>query len=154
MALQEGRKSWLPCLAPPAPAAPLAWSSPGGPPGCRPEQAGTLPWSPGLPGAFIQEGPDQDLAWQLLKGGPVCGAHTSIITLPQPRWLQMRKLRLQGRKGLSLVTPQEQSEQIQTQIWMTRTFSTFGYPLLVIINKKYPCWMFTFIDIISPKFLQ
>ena len=37
---------------------------------------------------------------------------------------------------------------------MTTNFSIFGYPLLVTINKKEPCWMFTLIDIISPKFLQ
>lgn len=34
----------------------LAWSSPGGTPGCRPEQAGTLPWSPGLPGGLYTGG--------------------------------------------------------------------------------------------------
>lgn len=76
----------------------LPWSSPGGVPRCRPEQAGTLPWSPGPPGAFIQEGPDQDPARQLLRRPCVWSTHLHHCFPPTPR-VTDGKTEAQGGKG-------------------------------------------------------
>lgn len=94
---KEG-KSWLPCPPPCS-----SCSSYPGPAleerlGADLSRQGLCPGALGLPGAFIQEGPDQDPARQLLRRPCVWSTHLHHCFPPTPR-VTDGKTEAQGGKG-------------------------------------------------------